>query len=235
VKTPLICVAFAPIRVRPLEAARQLPRNAPLSSDEATRIVEGVRPHFRAYCDQYDTGKYWPQIYETVLEAFQQPRTVSADTLRQAILWKYGHLPKSRIPTAHEALIADLQARWPVLSRGLPATPDAAFARLYEAFGGATRYVTVAFLTHLLHPTTVPIIDQHNFRSTNVLIQAVRPSWRIKRLPSRYEDILVVDRFMRAVATLWAQWSPADAPSLRALDKFLMMYGKALKPRLRQS
>jgi len=198
-------------------------------------IVEAVRSQFRAYCDQYDAGKYWPQTYATVLEAFQQPRTVSADTLRQAILWKYGHLRKRRIPTAHEALIADLQARWPVLSRDLPPTPDAAFAMLHEAFGGATRYITVAFLTHLLYPTTVPIIDQHNFRSANVLIHAVRPSWRIKRLPSRYEDIKVVDQFMRMVAAVWTQWSPADAPSLRDIDKFLMMYGKALKQRSRRS
>jgi hypothetical protein len=198
-------------------------------------IVEGVRPHFRAYCDQYDTGKYWPQTYDTVREAFQQPRTVSADTLRQAILWKYGHLRKRRIPTAHEELIADLQAHWSVVSRELPATADVAFAILYEAFGGATRYVTVAFLTHLLYPTTVPIIDQHNFRSTNVLIHAVRPTWRIKRLPSRYEDIEVVDQFMRVVAAVWKQLSPADAPSLRDIDKFLMMYGKALKQRSRRN
>jgi hypothetical protein len=206
-----------------------------LTSDEALHIVEGVRPHFRAYCDQYETGKYWPQTYATVRKAFQQPRTVSADTLRQAILWKYGHLRKSRIPTAHEALIADLQARWPVLSRALPATPDAAFAMLHEAFGGATRYVTVAFLTHLLYPKAIPIIDQHNFRSVNALIRAVRPSWRIKRLPSRYEDIQVVDQFMRTVAAVWTQWSPADAPCLRDIDKFLMMYGKALKQRSRRS
>jgi hypothetical protein len=194
-----------------------------------------VRPHFRAYCDQYDTGKYWPQTYDAVLEAFQQPRTVSADTLRQAILWKYGHLRKRRIPASHEALIAALQARWPVLSRDLPATPDAAFAMLHEAFGGATRYVTVAFLTHLLYPTTVPIIDQHNFRSTNVQIHAVRPSWRIKRLPSRYQDIQVVDQFMRMVAAVWKQLSPTDAPSLRDTDKSLMTYGKALKQGSRPS
>ena len=28
------------------------------------RIVEGMRPYFRGYCDQYDTGKYWPQTYQ---------------------------------------------------------------------------------------------------------------------------------------------------------------------------
>lgn len=194
-----------------------------------------MRPQFRAYCDQYDAGKYWPQTYATVLEAFQQPRTVAVDTLRQAILWKYGHLRKRRIPTAHEALIADLQARWPVLSRDLPPTPDAAFAMFHEAFGGATRYITVASLTHLLYPTTVPIIDQHNFRSTNVLIHAVRPSWQIKLRPSRYEDIEVVDQFMRVVAAVWTQLWPAAVPSLRDIDKFLMMYGKALKQRSRRS
>jgi hypothetical protein len=129
-KTPSVCFALEPVSIQPLEAAQQISRKAPLTPDEAMRIVEGVRPLFRAYSDQYDTGKYWPHTYATVLEAFRQPRTVSAETLRQAILWKYGHLRKSRIPTAHEALIADLQGRWPALSRVLP-KPRQSFRDIY--------------------------------------------------------------------------------------------------------
>jgi hypothetical protein len=201
-----------------------------LSFDEAKRIVEGIRPSFQTYRDQYDTGKYWPQTYVGVLEAFKQPETVSADILRQAILWKYGHLGKNRIPAAHEKLIADLQARWPVKSPGRPGTtPEATFIVLDETFGGPTRYITVAFLTHLMHSTAVPIIDQHNFRAVNALIHAVRPNWKIKQHASKYEDIEVVDQFMRVVSSVWKELSPDDTPSLRDLDIFLMMYGKAVK------
>jgi hypothetical protein len=164
-----------------------------------------------------------------LLGAFKQPEIVSADILRQAILWKYGHLGKNRIPGAHEELIADLQVQWPVLSRGLPGTPKATFALLDQAFGGPTRYVTVAFLTYLLHSTAISIIDQHNFRAVNSLIHAVRPSWQIKRHPSKYEDIEMVNRFMRVVSAVWRERLPDDPLSLRDLDKFLMMYGKSLK------
>ena len=85
------------------------------------------------------------------------------------------------------------------------------------------------FLLHLLRPLSVPIVDQHNFRAVNSLIRQVRPSWQSKTMPTRYRDLETVAMFMAAVLKGWRQSMPASAPSSHRLDKFLMMYGKALK------
>ena len=69
-----------------------------------------------------------------------------------------------------------------------------------ERFGGKTRFITVAFLVHLLHQTTVPTIDQHNFRAVNDLMTSVRPTWKARQRPSKYADILLVSSFMRGLA-----------------------------------
>jgi hypothetical protein len=34
---------------------------------------------------------------------------------------------------------------------------------------GNKRYITVSFITHLIHHNEIPIIDQHNFRAMNFL------------------------------------------------------------------
>ena len=51
------------------------------------------------------------------------------------------------------------------------------------------------------------------------------------RQPSQYADISLVAAFMEAVLAAWVLRAPESAPSGRDLDKFLMMYGKAIKER----
>src|SRR5947207_15984695 len=97
-------------------------------------------------------------------------------TLRDALLWKYGHLGKPAIPPAHERLISQLQRGWPAAVAALPNVPKHVFVALDRDFGGKTRFITVAFLLHLLYPSKVPIIDQHNFRAVNALMAEVRPT-----------------------------------------------------------
>ena len=77
----------------------------------------------------------------------------------------------------------------------------------------------------------MPIVDQHNFRAVNSLIRQVRPDSQRKAMPSRYGDLETVAMFMAAVLKAWRQTMPVSAPSSRRLDKFLMMYGKAIKRR----
>jgi hypothetical protein len=113
-------------------------------------------------------------------------------------------------------------------------TPHDAFIAIDRDFGGKNRFITVAFLLHLLHPRQVPIIDQHNFRAVNALLASGRPAWKIRRRPSQYADILLVGAFMEAVLTAWRRRSPESVPSKRDLDKFLMMYGKAIKERFQK-
>jgi hypothetical protein len=201
------------------------------SDAEAWQIAEAIRTRFAEYVAQYDTKKYWPVIYGRIRREFRQPERMAPGTLRDALLWKYGHLGKPAIPPAHELLVSQLQRGWPAAVTALPAAPDDAFVAIDRDFGGKTRFITVAFLLHLLHPRKVPIIDQHNFRAVNALLAGVRPAWKIRRRPSQYADILLVAAFMEAVLTAWRRRAPESVPSNRDLDKFLMMYGKAIKER----
>ena len=107
--------------------------------------------------------------------------------------------------------------------------PRASLADLAERFGGRNRFITVAFLLHLLYPSQVPIVDQHNFRAVNALMAGARHGWLSKKRPSRYSDIRLVGDFMTAVLDAWRRLTPDSVPCERELDKFLMMYGKAIK------
>ncbi|HPA19284.1 MAG TPA: hypothetical protein PLU30_16170 [Verrucomicrobiae bacterium] len=203
--------------------------DAPPSTSEAHDIVQAIAPIFSRFADQYDTKKYPTDAYDRIREQFARPSEVTGDTLREALLWKYGHLGKNRIPASQEKLIAQIQGAWTKFSDALPPTPRETFVALDHDFGGKTRFITVAFLLHLLFPSTIPIIDQHNFRAVNALMAGVRPGWRKKQKPSRYEDILLLAGFMEAILDAWQRADDGSAPTSRDLDKFLMMYGKHLK------
>src|SRR5689334_3612950 len=157
---------------RPAAAPRHRPGWAELApaltSRELAMIIRRVRPMFSDVASRFDTKKYPAAAYEQALTAFGVPMQVSPETVRNALLWKYGHLRKGgRIPVAHQKLIADVQRSWPRLVRDLPGAPEQAFVAIDRVCGGRTRFITVAFLVHLLFPNRVPIIDQHNFRAVN--------------------------------------------------------------------
>lgn len=67
--------------------------------------------------------------------------------------------------------------------------------------------------------------------SKSAIPPGVRPTWKSSSQPSQYEDIALVASFMEAVLQAWVLRAPELAPSNRDLDKFLMMYGKAIKER----
>ncbi|MBI3694486.1 MAG: hypothetical protein HY238_06565 [Acidobacteria bacterium] len=150
--------------------------------------------------------------------------------IRTAVLWKFGHLWKKQIPSQHEQLIALVRRQWPVLCSTLTGPAAAVFNRLDEAIGGGNRFVTITFLLHLLGPAEVVIIDQHNFRAMNHYLRTVRPGWPLKRRPSTYEDLATLSSFVREIRARWETVEAVTVPDERKLDRFLMMYGKALKP-----
>jgi hypothetical protein len=83
---------------------------------EAWQIAKAIRPWFAEYMTQYDTKKYWPVVYERVRREFRQPEKMAPGTLRDALLWKYGHLGKPAIPPAHELLEPSHIAKMPETS-----------------------------------------------------------------------------------------------------------------------
>jgi len=201
----------------------------PLSQTEAGRIARMIAPDLRSYSSRYDKKKYWPAVYKKVCIAFGSPRRLHPDVLRDALLWKYGHLGKTKYPKSHSRLIRDLQRIWPRFAKRGIVEPAEILKFLKQESGRSKAFITFAFLIHLLNQTTLPIIDQHNYRSVNHYIRSVRRSWTVKRPPRNLDDLYAVRDFIAAVRGNWPPGEPR--PRRRTLDKFLMMHGKALKGR----
>lgn len=205
-----------------------------LNDVEARRIARMIVPDLQSYCMSYDTKKYWPTVYKEVCAAFDCPKSVAPDTLRDALLWKYGHLGKANYPRNHSTFIRDLQRLWPRFVKSGIVEPGAVL-RFFEQQSGRTKaFVTFAFLIHLLNQSTLPIIDQHNYRAVNHFVKAVRRSWAVKKAPRHLDDLYLVRDFIAEIRKHWPQGE--RRPNARTLDKFLMMYGKSLKaaPRRRE-
>lgn len=198
---------------------------------EAGRAVELIRPYFDKYVSEYDERKYPPRVYEALLCAFRTPEKVSNHDIRTALFWKFGHLGKGRIPSRHEKLISFVKEHWPDLSSATLGPPVKVFDHLAAGVGRAHRYITVSFLLHLLRPVEVPIIDQHNFRAMGHYFSVVRPGCRPKSGPSSYRDLETLSSFLNAIKDSWESIEPSTVPTMYRLDRFLMMYGKALKSR----
>ena len=206
--------------------------SSPPSEAEAQAIVQEIMPQFERRVSQYDAKKYPPNVYEEVRQAFQVPATVSLETLRTTLLWKYGKLGRRGYPKKYEKLTQELHKDWLETFTKFPAEPSLAFERLDKRFGPKKRFITLAFLLHLCFPRQIPIIDQHNFRAVNSFMSDVRSGWRTKEKPSRYLDIACFAGFTKAVLAAWSR-TEATVPTDRKFDQFLMMYGKNLKKTVR--
>ena len=202
-----------------------------LTLAESRIIIRGIAHAFEGYASRYDTKKYWPEIYRKSLDVFKQPLQVTQTDIREALWWKFGHLGKRRVPNGHQKLVRQIARAWKGAVADMPRNNADAFAQLDRAFGGTNRFITVSFLLHLMRPKSAPIIDQHNYRGINDLIGRVRIDWKYKKSPSNFEDVRLVDRFLTNIVKAWRDGGPSPPRSRRELDKFLMMYGKALKSR----
>jgi hypothetical protein len=189
-------------------------------------------PDFENYVVKYDERKFPPSVYDQLRRALRSPLKVTHDDIRGAFIWKFGHTRKTQIPDSHETLISEIQQNWPQLSKALNGSTEAVFRRFAASIRGRTpRYITVAFLLHLLRPKDIPIIDQHNFRAMNHYLRAVRGDWEPKSKPSTHDDLVALSAFMIGVRSQWETTDASTKPTELSLDRFLMMYGKGLKPR----
>jgi hypothetical protein len=205
-----------------------LRRTERLTEEDASRIVEMIRPCFVRYLSEYDCKKYPPEVYMELVRSFRTADGVTDKTIRSAVIWKFGHTGKSHIPTSHEALISFLRKRWPEVSASSAGSASEGFDRFIRVLGPG-RYITACFFLHLLRPIEIPIIDQHNFRAINYYIGAVHPSHRNTRKPSKYADLVTLINFLNAIRSAWSALDPSTVPSHRELDRFLMMFGRSLK------
>ena len=136
--------------------------------------------------------------------------------------WKWGHWGKPNFPQKHKDLIAEIEGHWPNFAvSDNSQNPELTFQWWKQRLNRPTTYITVAYITHLVHHTMpLPIIDQHNFRAMNSLIGCQRPERKAKKKPSNYQDIITLRSFM----TLLKNGMPNR--SFSEIDRFLMMYGR---------
>ncbi|MDB1113662.1 hypothetical protein [Pseudomonas extremaustralis] len=187
------------------------------------QFIKGeVQSTYSEHFSQYSYIKYPAQDYQRFKQTFSAFEPDAE--LDLALLWKWGHWGKIKYPAKQALLITEISALWGGYFMWVGVVADAPSPKdTFEWWSNRLRrprYITSAFLTHLIHPSDVPIIDQHNFRAMNHFLRVHKP----KKKPSNWDDIAYLKRFLTE-ATTKLQYSESN------FDKYLMMYGRALKPR----
>jgi hypothetical protein len=194
-----------------------------LTEAELARIKGRMFCVYQDVLARYDDKKYPEKAYQKMLSAFSG-RSKNNREIENPLKWKWGHWGKKDYPQHHKNLISLVESLWPKYLDESCLTPCETFEFWKTRLEKQHRYISVAFLTHLLHAERVPIIDQHNFRAMNHLLQVSGRKRKSKKKPSNWEDIRELGIF---VTTL----SEHLKRPVREVDKFLMMYGRYCAPR----
>lgn len=193
----------------------------PITLTEANQIVRKISPILPTIVEEYDFGKYPAGDYNVLKDQFAA-LTASRQNIEKALLWKWGHWGKPNFPQHHRLLISEIQELWDdFVESDAKKHPYDTFTWWLGKLGRPTTYITVAFLTHLVHhERPLPIIDQHNYRAMNALITSVRAGYSYKKKPSNWNDIELLKSFMVLLCERLPDVGFGD------LDRFLMMYGR---------
>ena len=163
-----------------------------INQTEAQQIARFIFSCFNQVSQQYDFKKYPKWVYDRCKLKFSALNPANQD-IHDALVWKYGHWGKrgkQKFPEAHRKLIREVQELWPqFIKTGHYDSPHATF-QWWQSKWPKKRYITIAFITHLIHhKLAIPIIDQHNFRAMNTLIAMVRKNHSYEEKPSSWQDI----------------------------------------------
>lgn len=199
-----------------------------LSHEEIRTIILAIEPEWRSYAIRYDEVKYPPAEIVRLRAVFSTIGLVPMDDVEAALIWKYGHTGKANYPDRHRELAAKIARLW-TENAVLPEQDMEGAFRKWRHLLGPTSFITVCFLLHLVNPGTMPILDQHNYRSVSRHLMKVRPAWLLKAKPSTFGDLLLVREFGVAVLGAWEKHVASPKPSTDDLDRYLMMHGKSLK------
>lgn len=183
-----------------------------------------IKKSFDCYVNLYDNTKYPKNIYNDAKRNFSNFQA-SQSQIADALNWKYGNLAKSNIPISHKTIIKEVTSSWKVFVLSNAAKkPKETFDwwKNRLAKGKSKRFVTIAFITHLIHHKIVPIIDQHNFRALNYFSNNSVLPLDAKKNPTNWGDIECLKEFITEV-------SKSLNKKGEEVDKYLMMFGKELK------
>lgn len=192
----------------------------PITQEEANKIVAHVSPIFQQVVDEYDFSKYPAEELARFKALFSTFNPTNND-IKDAMIWKWGHWGKPNFPKHHKKLIDEIQTLWPqFVVSGCTIKPEDTFCWWLNKLGRKTTYISVAYITHLVHHKELSIIDQHNYRAMNSLITWLRPNLMHKKKPSNWNDIISLNKFMSLIHAKLEGYTLSD------IDRFLMMYGR---------
>jgi hypothetical protein len=195
------------------------------TAEEAKSIAEMINPIFQEYMNKYSEAKYPPHDYENFKKSYSSFYNPNND-IAKSIAWKYGHVGKTNFPEDHKNLIKRIEQNWSSFVASEDRNNSEKTFRWWRGKLTATSYITAAYITHLVyHSEPLPIIDQHNFRAMNDFLSKVRGVYHAKMAPRSWNDIVELKMFMVEVLR------HLSGKSFSELDRFLMMYGKSIKPR----
>lgn len=190
------------------------------------KTIQFINQHYDFFVKQYDEKKYPPQIYHTAKKNFSNFKA-DGETIKLALEWKWGHINKNNYPETHKKLVSEIINEWHnfINSSHDKKSPENNFEWWKNKFGRktSTRFITVSFITHLIHNKEIPIIDQHNYRALNFFSNNLSLSSTFKKSPSNWDDIIKLKEF---TDTILPNLNNTDA---QYFDKFLMMFGKSIK------
>ena len=194
-----------------------------LTKQELESIVNRIECVYQDILARYDGSKYPEDAYEKMISAFSEKQEANHE-IENAMMWKWGHWGKDNYPQHHKELITKISKIWPAFLQEDCATPCETFSYWKNQLQKSHRYITVSFITHLIHPESVPIIDQHNYRAMLFLLKVAGRAPKQKKKPSNWNDIINLGEFLSSLS------HHLNKPE-REVDKFLMMYGRYCVPR----
>lgn len=101
--------------------------------------------------NEYDFGKYPADDYQRFKLSFSSLKNENSD-INDALIWKWGHWGKENFPQRHKDLISEIEMLWPeFIESGKSSTSADTYNWWYAELGSQTRYITVAYITHLIH------------------------------------------------------------------------------------
>lgn len=170
--------------------------------------------------EKYNYNLYPKKNYDLFKNVFS---SLSKDNnqIFDALRWKWGHWNKKNFPKSHKTLIKEIQKEWQQFVKCKERhCPQATFNWWKEKLRKNSRYITTAYITHLVHSEKgIVIIDQHNFRAMNFFLKNALPQWKHNKRPSKWSDIQILSSFSKSVCEE-LKWDASK------LDRILMIYGR---------
>jgi hypothetical protein len=197
-----------------------------IKNNNMEKNIQFINQHFDFFVKQYDEKKYPPTIYNKAKKRFSS-LTADAETIKLALELKWGHINKNNYPKTHKQLITEIINEWENFKKSNhdKKTPYKNFEWWKNKLGrkSSSRYITIAFIIHLIHNEEIPIIDQHNYRALNFFSNNLSLSSDFKKRPSNWNDVINLKEFTDTILPNLNNTNPQD------FDKFLMMFGKSIK------